>query len=674
MTEVLLISALPRGWADARELAARLVAAGHVVRIGHAYDVGSLPPPVEGVEARRLRFGSAGRARTSAVRLAGLVGGAAARTFLYAKYDPWLRAEGRRADAVVAVDRAAVWGARQATAANQEARITAVGLAALPLVASRGGPATTLRKLLDRGMTAASPASVVAAWRAVVSTPGDAALAEFVPHAATIAQLLRRNLSFAEAREVASSALGLTLPADVRERTELELATALVSCGEPAPAELGDLVRAVLRQADAALDSGSLEVAASRVLEAVEALFNRELHADVLASPLAADPDGFLAPLRESRVFGVLGTSADRPGVSRTRTERLLIVPGDYPNFTKPIIEEFSGLPGLEVRVLDLKAKATPPRRRGQYELILDRLRFATGAAVPPPSSADAALLAWADTIFVDWCDNAAVWTTLHAPRSARIVVRFHSLEAISHQVHVIDWSRVSDVVFVADHVRALVSQAAPEVSVGPRVHVAPNAMHLERFGKPKEPGADRTIAIVGWAQRVKDPLWALDVLAALRSVDPAWNLLLVGRDFQERAHLSAMRHRDKFRSRALLDDVRDGIRYLPFTDDVPSALQAAGFVLSSSRREGFPVGVTEGAASGAVPVVRNWPMYAHYGGARGTFPPDWVVDDVDEAVKRILAHADPDVRAKEGAAARSYVVEHFDWSVILPTYQDILL
>ena len=673
MTEVLLISALPRGWTSARELAARLVAAGHVVRIGHAYDVGSLPPVGEGVETRRLRFKSAGRARTSAVRLAGRLGGAAVRTFLYAKYDPWLRSEGRRADAVVAVDRTAALAVRQATSSNPDARIDPVGLAALPLVASRGGPATTLRKLLDRGMTAASPASVVAAWRVVVGSPDDASLAEFVPSAATIAQLLRRNLSFGEAREVAASALGLSLPDDVRERTELELATALISCGEPAPSDLGDRVRAVLRQADQALDAGSLEVAADRVLEAVEALFNRELHADVLQSPLAADPDGFLAPLRESRVFGVLGAAAGG-GSSQARTERLLIVPGDYPNFTKPIIEEFSGVPGLEVRVLDLKARATPPRRRGQYELILDRLRAATGAAVPPPSPADAALLEWADTIFVDWCDNAAVWTTLHAPRSARIAVRFHSLEAISHQVHVIDWSRVSDVVFVADHVRALVTQAAPAVAAGPRIHVAPNAMHLERFGKPKEPGADRTIAIVGWAQRVKDPLWALEVLAALRAVDPSWTLLLVGRDFLERAHLSAMRHRDKFRARALQDDVRDGIRYLPFTDDVPSALRSAGFVLSSSRREGFPVGITEGAASGAVPVVRNWPMYAHYGGARGTFPPDWVVDDVDEAVQRILAHADPDVRAKEGAAARSYVVEHFDWTVIRPKYQDLLL
>jgi glycosyltransferase involved in cell wall biosynthesis len=520
-------------------------------------------------------------------------------------------------------------------------------------------------------MIAASPASVVAAWRQVATTPE---LAEFLPHAATIAQLLRRNQSFDEAREVAASALDLTLDDDVRERTALELATASISAGEPAPADLGDRVRAVLRQADAALDAGSLEVAADQVLAVVEAVFNRELHADVLDSPLAGDPEGFLAPLRESKVFGVLGASKTPHEQPRGKTARLLIVPGDYPNFTKPIIDEFSEQPGVEVRVLDLKSKESPPRRRGQRDLILDRLRDATGAAVPAPSAADEALLEWADTIFVDWCDNAALWTTIHAPRKARIVVRFHSLEAISHQVHLIDWSRVSDAVFVADHVRALVSRAAPAVANGPRIHVAPNAMHLARFGKPKLAGADRTIAIVGWAQRVKDPLWALDVLARLRAVDDSWTLLLVGRDFQERAHLSAMRHRDKFRARAQEDDVRDGIRYLPFTDDVPSALQAAGFVLSASRREGFPVGTTEGAASGAVPVVRNWPMYARYGGARGTFPPDWVVDDADAAVSRILAHADPELRSKEGAAARSYVVEHFDWSVVLPTYRDILL
>jgi glycosyltransferase involved in cell wall biosynthesis len=102
--------------------------------------------------------------------------------------------------------------------------------------------------------------------------------------------------------------------------------------------------------------------------------------------------------------------------------------------------------------------------------------------------------------------------------------------------------------------------------------------------------------------------------------------------------------------------------------------LRDAGFVLSASRREGFPVGPTEGAASGAVPVVRDWPMYADYAGAGGIFPAEWVVRTPEEAVERILAHADPQRRDEAGAAARHHVVEHFDWRVVEPRFREVLL
>ena len=172
---------------------------------------------------------------------------------------------------------------------------------------------------------------------------------------------------------------------------------------------------------------------------------------------------------------------------------------------------------------------------------------------------------------------------------------------------------------------------------------------------------------MVGWAQRVKDPLWTLDVLSQLRATDPRWRLLLIGRDFNSRAHAGAMAYRDEFRERAAADDVRDGLVYVGYTTDLPEALRDAGFVISASRREGFPVGPTEGAASGAVPIMRDWPMYASYEGARGVFPAPWVVQRPEEAVERILAFADPERRDEEGAAARRHVVASFDWSVVEP-------
>ncbi len=174
--------------------------------------------------------------------------------------------------------------------------------------------------------------------------------------------------------------------------------------------------------------------------------------------------------------------------------------------------------------------------------------------------------------------------------------------------------------------------------------------MTLDPFGKRKRSGANRTIALIGWAQRVKDPIWALEVLARLRVHDPDWKLLLLGSDFKTRSHLSELRYRDRFRARAQHDDVRDGITYAGYCRDLPEALRAAGFILSASRREAFPVGSTEGAASAAAPVIRNWPMYTAYDAPHRIYPSDWTVESPDDATNRILTYAEPQIQAEAGA------------------------
>jgi glycosyltransferase involved in cell wall biosynthesis len=149
---------------------------------------------------------------------------------------------------------------------------------------------------------------------------------------------------------------------------------------------------------------------------------------------------------------------------------------------------------------------------------------------------------------------------------------------------------------------------------------------------------------------------------------------MLVGRDFADSQTTSGARYREMFRARIRQDDVRDGLIFVPYTDDLPEVLRDAGFALSASLRESFGVGLCEGAASGAVPVVRNWPVYAGYGGAAAVFPADWVVSDVGEAVQRILEHGDDAIRRRAGEFVREHVIKTFDWPVVAPRYRDMLL
>ena len=98
--------------------------------------------------------------------------------------------------------------------------------------------------------------------------------------------------------------------------------------------------------------------------------------------------------------------------------------------------------------------------------------------------------------------------------------------------------------------------------------------------------------------------------------------------------------------------------------------------ILSSSVRESFHCGLVEGAASGALPVVRDWPFFAGKpNGAHTLFPASWLVSRRQEAAERILA-----ATATEEAwrAATSDASDHarttWGWPVVARAFDDLLL
>jgi glycosyltransferase involved in cell wall biosynthesis len=105
---------------------------------------------------------------------------------------------------------------------------------------------------------------------------------------------------------------------------------------------------------------------------------------------------------------------------------------------------------------------------------------------------------------------------------------------------------------------------------------------------------------------------------------------------------------------------------------DVPEALEQVGVVISSSVRESFHIGFVEGVASGALPVVRDWPFFP--GSAQKLFPRDWVVADPDEAARRILALTSTDEAwRKAGAEASEHVLDKWDWGRVSRAFDYLL-
>jgi glycosyltransferase involved in cell wall biosynthesis len=119
-----------------------------------------------------------------------------------------------------------------------------------------------------------------------------------------------------------------------------------------------------------------------------------------------------------------------------------------------------------------------------------------------------------------------------------------------------------------------------------------------------------------------------------------------------------------------------DAVELAGQVDDVPAALTKVGVILSSSVRESFHCALVEGAASGAIPVVRDWPFFAgRKHSARSLFPTDWVVDTPREAAARILdLTRDEDVWRAAGSTASRAAIERWDWAVTRDGYEELIL
>ncbi|MFG1718684.1 glycosyltransferase [Micromonospora chalcea] len=447
------------------------------------------------------------------------------------------------------------------------------------------------------------------------------------------------------------------------------------------PAHLTAAVEADLAEADRAYTRGDGEAAARRLHRVLHTQFHRVIHFDQLDSPLVDDPAAFLAPLHGSAVGQALLTPRGRRQPAAPpptdRPQRVLLLLNGSAHFVQAIRERYAAHPGVELRYvrLDDDPVAGPlirASRRMTAEALLRDTEYGRQVEAWLRPHLD-----WADTVFVDWAVATAVMVGLVDPGDTRVVVRLHSYEAFGRWPNLIDFSRVDDVVFVSEHLRDFTLRVAPGLTGAhaPRTHVLCNAMDLAPFARPKDPAARFTLGLVGTSAVAKDPRWAIEVLRLLRATDERYRLLLVGGGIDTGLSRAARDYAAELEAELAELAPSGAVTRLGHTDDVPGVLTGVGVVLSSSVRESFHCAVVEGAASGAVPVVRDWPFFAggeH--GARTVFPADWVVGTPAEAAARVRAvTADEQVWRAAGEAAAKHAAATWDWSVNAASFDSLL-
>jgi glycosyltransferase involved in cell wall biosynthesis len=349
-------------------------------------------------------------------------------------------------------------------------------------------------------------------------------------------------------------------------------------------------------------------------------------------------------------------------------------------NFLRDIRDRYLGRTDTEVRYLDLASdSALEPWLSGGRIPDMAEQSLAGGTTVG--AEVERVLrphLDWADTMFVEWCNAAAAAATLVDPGHCRVIVRLHSYELFTAWPHLVNFGRVDDVVFVSEHLRAFGQAVLPHLAAetGPRLSVIGNVIDLDRFGGQTKPDEARfTLGLVGIGTVAKDPRWAIAILRRLRDKDSRYRLVLVGDDMDASLTGPVRQYYDLLAADLAELEPIGAIARVGRTSDIPAALVDIGVILSTSVRESFHLGLVEGAASGAVPVVRNWPYFAAFGGPRGLFPPDWVVDTPEEAAERILALTGSDAQWRAaGQAAAAHAFATWRRSTTLEAFDRLLL
>ncbi|MDV3219824.1 hypothetical protein [Intrasporangium sp.] len=426
------------------------------------------------------------------------------------------------------------------------------------------------------------------------------------------------------------------------------------------PGELDELLTTVFSSADAALEARAMRDCAGRASIAIDLMFHPRLHTDVPSTPLVESPQRFTAPLRQSRVGELLTSPTGSnvavhdtpPPVGEGRAVKVTYLPGSYPWHASRVISALDADPRVDLSVLQLKEPAFQAMALGEF-FVSYRLRRAVGGDLREPASPEElAELARADVVVADWADKGALWASVNLPPGARLVLRVHSADVLSAGIHLVDWSRVDDLICVSEHLRQIVLALLGDRAQHLNVHVVPNLLAPfpaeDSNATPSRAAVavgGRTLAMVGWAQKVKDPIMALDILASLLEREPGWRLRLIGSDFGPSSSALVNDYIRAFRRRSVEPDLLDAIDYVGQTSDVPGALAGSAFILSTSLRESFHIGAMEGIVAGAVPVVREWPAFARYQGASGLFPKSAIFETVDDAVDIIWSLRDPDAR-----------------------------
>ncbi|MFL1381186.1 MULTISPECIES: glycosyltransferase [unclassified Nocardiopsis] len=333
------------------------------------------------------------------------------------------------------------------------------------------------------------------------------------------------------------------------------------------------------------------------------------------------------------------GTDAGRP--------LKVVVAGHDMKFFTRLAEYLSSLPGLDVRMDEWEGLGTHDQYRSRE------------------------LAGWADVVICEWCGPNALFYAKWKRPDQRLIVRLHRFELYAEWPRKLDIDKVDAVVCVSPHYADLTR----EITGWPadKVVVVPNWVDDEQLARPKLPGAEYSLGMIGIAPSRKRLDRGLDVLAELRRMDPRytmsvktkqpWDYWWIWNRPEEREYFERV-----YRRIQRDENLAGAVVFDPFGPDVATWLRRVGFMLSTSDDESFHLAPAECAASGGVPALLPWP------GADTIYDPHWIHGDAVAMAEAIHATVREGRFAAEAERARAEVVEAYGLGRVRSLWTDLVV
>lgn len=242
----------------------------------------------------------------------------------------------------------------------------------------------------------------------------------------------------------------------------------------------------------------------------------------------------------------------------------------------------------------------------------------------------------WADIVWAEWWVHPTVWASRFLPDNTKLITRCHAYEAFTYWPHFIDFERIDKNIFVGEHIKEIALESFENFRDfdDTNNHLIRNYIDFSNFETSKTFNARFHIGMVQWGDSNKNPLLALQVLEKLVSIDSRFKMKFAGLPFNKPTNEIEEAYQKLFEGKAA--QLSSNIEFSGFVDDMNVWYKDVGFVINCSNRESQSVSVCEGAATGAIPVIKEWSMLDKFEAASKIYP-GYVYSDVDSMVQSIL-------------------------------------